>query len=236
MHHFLQSFVKPVFYAHDKCQSFSRCAAHERTRLPFLKSAMLSSVAGALIGAVVGWALASLQKTARPQQEPMHACVCVCVSFESLFFLRGVCRVPGPGSAPEKLVDGDLQGGSRVFSVEGGQNPCGVCESYLRVRRRPCRMVPRTASDCVQPRSWGRPDTTATCFVGVSAPSLPGLAGADALQRSGSERESADLGKVPARAFQNRWDRSGSVLGLGGLRAEASALHPPRPGLPQLPE
>ncbi|CAE7727180.1 unnamed protein product [Symbiodinium microadriaticum] len=64
-----KSFVKPVFYAHDKCQSFSRCAAHERTRLPFLKSAMLSSVAGALIGAVVGWALASLQKTARPQQE-----------------------------------------------------------------------------------------------------------------------------------------------------------------------
>lgn len=30
---------------------------------------MLSSVAGALIGAVVGWALASLQKTDRPQQE-----------------------------------------------------------------------------------------------------------------------------------------------------------------------
>ena len=89
----------------------------------------------------------------------MH--VCVCVSFESLFFSQRSMQSSGAwqrcrkacGRRPPRRVPG------RFPWKEG---------PISDVRRRPCRMVPRTASDCVQPRSWGRPDSPATLFLSES--------------------------------------------------------------------
>jgi len=71
--------------AHDltTCPSFQRREVlHTRTHSVEHTWAMLSSVAGALIGAVVGWALASLQKTARPARPQ-----------ESSFWRLGRCPI-----------------------------------------------------------------------------------------------------------------------------------------------